>query len=124
MTRWLCILALAAGCSKKREDAPPPPPPNNEPAIPAAELARGEEACRAYLEKACKCAETVPAAKERCTQAQAFPEVVRMGTELTMSKDSTTKDVKQAAMTIRKTIAECIEQTAQLPTLGCGDVVR
>jgi hypothetical protein len=42
-----------------------------------------------------------------------------MGTEMTMSTDSTTKDVKQAAMTVRKTIAECIQQTAQLPTLGC-----
>ena len=116
--RWLVVIALIAGCSKKQDKAPPPDP-NNEPAIPAAELKRGEDACNAYVAAACKCAETVPAAKERCEGAKAFPEVVRMGTELTMSKDSTALDVKQAAQTIRKTIAECIQQTAQLPSLGC-----
>lgn len=118
--KWLVVLALVAGCKKDAADAPPPPGPiNKEPAIPAAELKRGQDACAAYVTKACKCAETVPAAKDKCTQAQAFPEVVRIGTELTMSPDSSGKDIKQAAMTIRKTIAECIEQTAQLPALGC-----
>jgi hypothetical protein len=114
----LVVLALVAGC-KKKDDAAPPPPTNNEPAIPAAELKRGEDACNAYVAAACKCAETVPAAQERCAEAKAFPEVVRMGTELTMSKDSEVKDVKQAAQTIRKTIASCIQGTAQLPALGC-----
>ena len=116
--KWLVILALVAGC-KKTQDAPPEPV-NNEPPIPAAELERGEDACAAYIEKACKCAETVPAAKAKCEAAQAFPAVLKMSTELTMSKDSNAKDVKQAAMTIRKTVAECIQETAQLPTLGCN----
>ncbi|HLL21746.1 MAG TPA: hypothetical protein VK427_06430 [Kofleriaceae bacterium] len=115
--KWLCILALAVGCKKSQEA--PPPPPNNAPAIPAPEMKRGEHACNTYIAKACTCAETVPAAKAKCTQAQAFPEVLRMGAELTMSTDSEPKDVKQATGTIRKTIAECIEQTAQLPALGC-----
>jgi hypothetical protein len=118
MKRALCILVLFAACKKKAEEAPPARV-NNDPAIPAAELKRGQDACNAFLEKACKCAETVPAAKETCEAAKAFPEVVKMGTELTMSTDSTQKDVKQAAATIRKTIAECIQQTARLPTLGC-----
>ena len=116
--RWLLVLALVAGC-KKQQDAPPAPT-NNEPAIPAAELERGEDACTAYIEKACKCAETVPAAQPKCDAAKAFPAVLKMSTELTMSKDSVAKDVKQAAMTIRKTVAECIQETAQLPTLGCN----
>jgi hypothetical protein len=118
MKSLLVVLALVAGC-KKQDDAAPPPPTNNEPAIPAAELKRGEDACTAYLTAACKCAETVPAAKEKCEEGKAFPEVVRMGTELTMSKDSEVKDVKQAVQTIRKTIAACIQSTAQLPALGC-----
>ena len=116
--KWLVVLAFVAGCKKKADEAPPGPV-NNEPAIPAAELKRGEEACEAYMAKACKCAETVPAAKEKCDAAKAFPDVVRMGTELTMSTDSSKKDVKQAAMTIRKTIEQCINETAKLPTLGC-----
>jgi hypothetical protein len=115
--RWLCVLALVAACSKKKDEAPPPT--NNPPAIPADELKRGQDACKAYVEKACACAATVEAAKAKCEEAKAWPDVVKMGTEMTMSTDSTTKDVKQAAMTVRKTIAECIQQTAQLPTLGC-----
>ncbi len=117
--KWLCMIALVVGCKKEAADAPPPAPTNNAPAIPPVELKRGQDACAGYIAKACACAETIPAAKEKCTQAQAFPDVVRIGTELTMSKDSSNKDVKQAVMTIRKTIAECIEQTAQLPALGC-----
>jgi hypothetical protein len=116
--KWLCALVLVVACAKKQEDAPPPPT-NNDPAIPAAELKRGEDACTAFMQKACACGETVPAAKSQCEAGKAFIEAVRMGTELTMSKDSSGKDVKQAVMTIRKTIAECIQQTAQLPTLGC-----
>lgn len=116
--KLLVAFVLVAGCAKKQDEAPPPPA-NNEPAIPAAELKRGEDACNAYLTTACKCAETIPAAKDRCGEATAFLEVVRMGTELTMSKDSEAKDVKQAAQTVRKTIASCIGGTAQLPALGC-----
>jgi hypothetical protein len=115
--KWLLVLALVAGC-KNKEAAPPPV--NNEPPIPAAELERGEDACQAYIDKACKCAETVPAAQPKCDAAKAFPAVLKMSTELTMSKDSEAKDVKQAAMTIRKTVAECIQETAQLPALGCS----
>ena len=116
--KWLLALAfaLAAGCAKKKEEAPPP---NNAPPIPAAELKRGEDACKGYVDKVCACAETVPDAKQKCELARSFPEVLRMAGELTMSKDSSQMDVKQAAMTLRKTIAECIEQTAQLPALGC-----
>ena len=110
-------LVLGAGCSKKQEQAPPPA--NNAPAIPEAELARGRDACKAYVDKACACAATIEAAKVKCEEAKAVPDVLKMGTEMTMSTDSTSKDVKQAAMTVRKTIAECIQQTAQLPTLGC-----
>ena len=116
--RWLLALALVAACSKKEKEAPPPNP-NNEPPIPAAELKRGEDACKGYVEKVCACGETVAAAKPKCEAAKAFPDVMRMATELTMSKDSSPRDVKQGAMTVRKTIAECIEQTAQLPALGC-----
>jgi hypothetical protein len=116
--KWLIAIALVAGCAKKAEDKPAPGP-NNEPAIPADELKRGEDACAGYIAKVCKCAETVPAAKDKCTAAQSFPEVIKIQTQTTMSKDSSAMDVKQAARDIRKTIAECIELTAQLPSLGC-----
>ena len=113
----IAIALFAAGCKKQQEQAPPPT--NNAPPIPAEELKRGEDACKSLVDKACACAETVVAAKEACTKARAFPEVLQMTTQVTMSKDSSPADVKQAAMTIRSTIAACIEQTAQLPALGC-----
>lgn len=116
MKHVLAIVLALAACSKKQDEAPPP---NNAPAIPADELKRGEDACKAYVEKVCACATTVEAAKPKCDAAKAFPDVMRMATELTMSKDSSPRDVKQGAMTVRQTIAECIEQTAQLPALGC-----
>jgi len=115
--KWLAIVVLCVACNKQAEDAPPPS--NNDSVVPDAELKRGQDACNAYLAKACACGETVPAAKDACAKASALPEALKMATEVTMSKDSNPKDVKQAAMTIRATIKSCIEQTAQLPALGC-----
>ena len=112
----IAVALFAVGCKKQQEQAPPP---NNAPTIPLDELKRGEDACKALVEKACACADTVVAAKEACEKARAFPEVLEMTTQVTMSKDSSPMDVKQATMTIRSTIAACIEQTAQLPALGC-----
>ena len=115
--KWLLVLVAVAGC-KKSSDAPAPNP-NNEPPIPADELKRGEDACNGLVTKTCTCAETVPAAKAHCETAKALPEVIKMTTQITMSKDSSKMDVKQAARDIRKTIAECIQLTAKLPEIGC-----
>lgn len=118
--RAALVAALAgalAGCSK-RKDAPavdPGPPPS----MPAAELKRGQDACKAYVEKICACAETVEAAREPCKLSKALEDVLVVGTEVSQSPDSTRRDVVQAAQSMRKTIAECIEQTAKLPLLGC-----
>jgi hypothetical protein len=113
----LCLV-LGGGC-KKQSDAPPPPD-NRGPAIPEAELKRGKDACNGYVTKLCTCAETVPAAKDKCDLARALPEAIDVAMQVTMSKDSAQLDVKQAADSIRKTVAQCIEQTAQLPALGCN----
>ncbi len=117
MRSLLIVLALCTACSKKTEQAPPPA--TTEPAIPEAEIKRGQDACNGYVAKLCACAETVPAAKDKCELAKSLPEAITVATGVTMSKDSSTKDVKQAAASIRATIKSCIEQTAQLPALGC-----
>ena len=114
--KWLLLILIVAACAKKNDEAPAT---NNDPAVPEAEIKRGQDACKAYVDKACACAATVEAAKVKCSEAPAFGEVLAKMLELSMSKDSSPKDVKQSAMTIRKTIAECIQQTAALPTLGC-----
>ena len=110
-------LVLAAGCAKKKTEQEPPR--GQGPAIPAVELKRGEDACAAYVTQVCACAETVPAAQKACTLAKALPEALRVATEVGASQDSKRVDVVHSADLLRKTIAECIQQTAALPTLGC-----
>src|SRR5213078_1191424 len=92
VTRWLVVLVLCVACNKK--DEAPPPPANNAPAIPAAELKRGQDACAAYVAKTCACADTVASLKDRCALAKSLPEAITVATEVTMSKDSKQQDVK------------------------------
>lgn len=115
--KWVVALLVAAGCSK--QDAPPAPadPP---PAIPAAEVKRGLDACHAYVASVCTCAEKVPAAKEACSLAESLPEAIEIGGRLVANPRAAREDAVQAAANIRKTVKQCIERTAQLPALGCS----
>jgi hypothetical protein len=108
-------LALATGACKKQE-APAPAP---APTMPAVEQQRSTDACKAYVDKVCSCADTVPAAVEQCKLAKALPDAMRISFEVGLSPDSK-PDVARAALDgVRKTARECIEQTAKLPALGC-----
>lgn len=109
------LLALSLGGCKKSEDQPAAPPPK----IPQAELQRGRDACKTYVEKVCKCAETVAAAKEPCSLSKAYPDAIEVGMQTVANTKSESDEVKNAAETIRKTMATCIEETGRLPSLGC-----
>jgi len=116
---WL-VCALAA-CAKKSADAPPPPieAADRPDIVPAAEIQRGKDACAGYVERACACAKTVPAATEACNLSRGEPEAIRISLEVSQSTDSTRKDVIDAERNIRKIVKSCIEETAKLPALGC-----
>lgn len=114
--RWLVALALALAACKQRKEPPPEPPRE---VIPAPELKRGQDACAAYVERACACATTVPAATERCALAKALPESIEVALQVSMHPSTERKDFVQSADAIRKTIARCIELTAKLGELGC-----
>ena len=119
MTRAAVVLACllaAAGCKKKAAEGPPPDL-DTAPPLPAPELKRGQDACKAYVDAVCKC--TAPAAVEACSLAKALPEALQVATEISISTDSKRLDVLQANDSARKTIASCIEKTAKLPSLGC-----
>jgi hypothetical protein len=107
------LLLLGAGCAKKKHEAPPPA----ETVTPMSvdEVKRSEDACKVYLERACAC----PAAAEQCGLAKALPDAVRIGLEVAASPDSKPDIVRQSYASVRKTVKECIEQTAKLPSLGC-----
>ena len=67
--KWMVLaLAVIAACSKS-QDAPAAGSAELPPPIPAAEVKRGLDACRAFVTSVCACAEKVPAAKDTCALA-------------------------------------------------------
>ena len=109
--------ALLGGACKKQEE---PAPAVTRTGVGAAELARGQDACNAYVAQVCACAQAVPAAQQPCALAKALPEALDVAVSVSAHPDTERKDAVQSAAAIRKTIARCIEQTAKLPELGCG----
>ena len=107
-------LALATGCSKK-----PAPPPAPAPVMSAAEIQRSKDACAAYVSQVCACAEQVPAVKHQCELARALPDAVGLGLAVAANPQSKRMDALEAQASVRKTVKECIEETAKLPALGC-----
>ncbi|MBC7975158.1 MAG: hypothetical protein H7138_09250 [Myxococcales bacterium] len=120
----LVVMAwLAGGACKQQADAPAQsdvPAMPVMPVMPAAEAKRGQDACRAYVEKVCACAKTVPAMVEACGLARALPEAIEVSLSVAASEDSTRRDVVQANDSVRKVVKECIEETAKLPGAGCA----
>lgn len=117
---WLSAIVLmmtlaSAGCKKQSEA----PPAAAMPAMPANEAKRGQDACRAYVEKVCACGDTVAAMKQPCSLARALPDAVEVGLSVAGNPESTRRDVLQANDSVRKVVKECIEETAKLSGAGC-----
>jgi hypothetical protein len=117
LTRLAVAAALLAAGACKKADKPAPAPQVE--VMSPAEIQRSEDACRAYVERVCACAATVPEAGKPCQLARALPDAVRIGLEVAASPDSKPDIVQQSYASVRKTVKECIEQTAKLPALGC-----
>ncbi len=111
------VAGLALGACKKQEEPAPAPAP---PAIAEAEIERGQDACRAYIERACACAETVPAAQEPCKLARGIPDSLDLLVQVAAHPETERQDAAQTAAALRKIVARCIEGTAKLPGLGCA----
>ena len=112
-------LALGSAACKKRQEEPPAGGARPAP-IGEVELARGRDACGAYVEAVCACAKTVPAAELPCARAPALPESIETATEVAAHPETARLDAVQSAAAVRKIIARCIEHTARLPELGCA----
>ena len=115
MRHLVLALLICVGC--KKEAPAPPVDHDTAPPLPAAEIERGQDACQAYVDKVCAC--TAHAAKDACGLAKALPDALEVARQVSVSPDSHRVDVLQANDSARKTIKECIEQTAKLPSLGC-----
>ena len=118
--KWLLILVACAGC-KKHADAPAASGSDgrNVPVMAATEIRRGQDACKAYVDKVCACADASPAMTQPCALARALPDAVQVGLDVAANPESSRRDVLQAHDSVRKIVKECIEEIAKLP--ACGD---
>ena len=116
--RWLLLALVAVGCKK---DAPPPEPATSDvPVMPQAEVKRSQDACKAYVDQICACADKVAAVKQQCELARALPEAMQVSLDVAANPESKRRDALQAQDAVRKIVKECIEETAKLPSLGCS----
>jgi hypothetical protein len=111
----LWAVVAVAGCKQPAD----PPPASELPVMPASEIKRGQDACGAYVTKACACAETVPAMKQACALASALPDAIQVSLGVATNPESSKRDVLQAHDSVRKIVKECIEEIAKLPAAGC-----
>lgn len=110
-------VAVVAGCKDRREAAPTPstePPPVTLP-----ERQRAHDACTDYVQRLCACAERQPELAERCRLKQAKVEAVGLTLAVIDDPASAPEAVTRARAEMVKVVARCIEEAAQLPTLGC-----
>lgn len=117
MTRALAVLVLLTACQGRKAEQPPLAA-DHPAAIPTAELKRGQDACQAYVAAICACAKTDPSLAHDCELAGALPDAMRLAIQVA-SSDVSRLDVLQAQDSARKTIKNCIEETARLPSRGC-----
>jgi len=112
----LALLLATGACAKKAEQPPPEPRPAP---LSVDEVKRSQDACQVYIDRACACAATVPAAQKECGDAKPLSDAIRIALEVGGSLDAKPDIVLQTQASVRKTVKHCIEATAKLPSLGC-----
>jgi hypothetical protein len=111
----LAMLAALAGCSKKEKKAKPRVEPMS-----AAEKQRGVDACTAYVERLCRCAETRPELKESCALVRtAQLEALRMAVAASNKKDEDAHVRWRTQVTARRIIQTCFEENNRLDPSIC-----
>jgi hypothetical protein len=87
--------------------------------MPASEAKRARDACQAYVDKVCACAEKLPAMKQTCSVARAYPDAIQVDLEVAATEDTSRRDVRQTQQSVRAIVKQCIEAAARLPADGC-----
>ena len=114
--RWLALIVCLA-CACKKADAPAQEAP--APVMPASEVKRSQDACKAYVDKLCACAATVAAIKESCARERALADAIEVNLSVAANPESSRRDALQAQGSVRAIVKRCIEETAKLPAAGC-----
>jgi len=112
------LVGVGAGCKRGQQDAAPgsdqrPPP------IAATERQMGTDACADYVARLCACAAKKPELAATCKLKHAKPEALALALAVADDPASLPDSVARAKVEVGKIVARCIEEAAQLPTLGC-----
>ncbi len=122
MSRLLlgALVVASLGCKGKAAPRVEPGPVSDRPApMTLPERQRGADACTTYVERLCACAKQKPALAEQCELKHAKPEALALTLGVDDDPTSTRDSIVRAQREARKIIALCIQEAAQLPSLGC-----
>ena len=118
--RYLLIAMFAAalgtcGSDKAKDE------PEDERVAPMSEteVERGDDACKQYVERLCKCAGAQPKLGELCEKERAIVSALRMLVQMNRAGIATEDERIVSAQKARETVSKCITETAKLDARGC-----
>ncbi len=119
---WLLLASLLlvvgpVSCSKSEKKAKPEDPLKVDPG----ERARGLQACKSYVERACRCAKDPkkPGFKKICDQAETHTTSLQMMLDTIVSDQVDNRERLRLIKSARKTIETCFSATAQMDPRNC-----
>lgn len=115
-------LVVAVGCGSEKRERAAPPADDRPPPITVPEKSRNADACLDYVTRACACAAAhpdQPDVGEMCKYDKALPDALGLAMTTAENPASNRTDVLLSQQQARKIAAQCIEQLAKLPALGC-----
>lgn len=87
--------------------------------LPKAEAERAIQACQAYVEQICACAETHPKFEETCTLAKALPQALQLNLDLSATPGLTVVEQSAVKVEARKIAAGCFQDASKLDESIC-----
>ena len=121
-----CAVVVAlAGCQQK-DEPPAGPPPKQKPAprkplpgIPPHEAARGQQACKAWMDRICACAADHPDLAATCDEAKSLPDALTMAVQAATASGLDGPDRARLELEARTIIARCIQEQGKLDPTRC-----
>ena len=117
MRALVVLVLLVAGCKAKESKHHPVKQVRD---MSAMEIQRGQDACKVYVEKVCACAAQKPDLAKQCELSKALPQAMEISLSVANNPDSNQDMVEQSYANVRKTVGNCIQETAKLPAAGCN----
>lgn len=113
----------ASGCKKSSEPDEGVEQAEKPPVVASItdqEAEMGRQACTAYVEQVCACAEQIAELEDDCNMAKARPEALEMSLRAAMAEgNATVADRETLVDNARKIIQHCVQDTAGLAVKGC-----